>query len=545
MFRISFWKTALILGTVLIAALFALPNVLSPAARDALPDFLPKKPIVLGLDLQGGSHLVWEVDKASLKKNLTTQLRGDVRQRLWTEKRIRHTIRTQKDGSLLVTIADPARMDEAYKALKELAQPVQVGLFGAGGSAPEIDIGRKGNNQFVLRFSEAGLENRIRSALEQAIEVIRRRLDELGMTEATIQQQGADRIIVQAPGMKNPETLKKAVGKTARLTFQLLCDVQPSGQAGERPPPGCIELPDEKQAGVKYWVKTSRRATVEGADLVDAQPAFDGQTGEPIVTFRFNQKGALKFARLTQANVGKPFAIILDGKVVSAPVIQTPILGGSGQISGRFTVEETKLLAIILRSGALPAKLVIVEERTVGPSLGSDSIKAGFMASVIGLIGVLVFMLIVYGFFGVIANIALLANLVMLLGILSAFQATLTLPGIAGIVLTLGMAVDSNVLVFERVREEYLAGRSAVNALETGFSRAFGTILDANITTLIAAVVLYGMGSGPVRGFAVTLGVGIITTVFTAYTLTRLLVAFWVWKRRPKALPIAQKPQAA
>ncbi|HFB97546.1 MAG TPA: protein translocase subunit SecD, partial [Bryobacterales bacterium] len=288
----------------------------------------------------------------------------------------------------------------------------------------------------------------------------------------------------------------------------------------------------------KYWVQTSRRATVEGTDLVDAQPAFDSRTGEPIVTFRFNQKGALKFGRLTQANVGKPFAIILDGKVVSAPVIQTPILGGTGQISGRFTVEETKLLAIVLRSGALPAKLTIVEERTVGPSLGSDSIRAGITASIIGLIAVLAFMIFTYGLFGIFADIALLANLGMLVGVLTAFQATLTLPGIAGIVLTLGMAVDSNVLVFERVREELRAGRGVLNALETGFSRAFATILDANITTLIAAVVLYGLGSGPVRGFAVTLGVGIVTTVFTAYTLTRLIVAIWVRRTRPKALPL-------
>jgi protein-export membrane protein SecD len=285
-------------------------------------------------------------------------------------------------------------------------------------------------------------------------------------------------------------------------------------------------------------VQTSRRATVEGADLVDAQPAFDSRTGEPIVTFRFNQKGALLFGKLTQKNVGKPFAIVLDGKVVSAPVIQTPILGGSGQISGRFSVEETKLLAIILRSGALPAKLTIVEERSVGPSLGSDSIRAGVTASIIGLVAVLLFMIFTYGLFGIFADLALLANLGMLVGVLTAFQATLTLPGIAGIVLTLGMAVDSNVLVFERIREELRNGRSVLNALETGFARAFGTILDANITTLIAAVVLYGLGSGPVRGFAVTLGVGIITTVFTAYTLTRLIVAFWVRKAKPKTIPI-------
>ncbi len=543
MFRITWLKTLFILGAVLLGALFALPNVLPPHVRDSLHALLPDKPIVLGLDLQGGSHLVWEVDKEDLRKNLVNQLKGDVRLRLWTERKIRHRITVNKDGSLTVTITDPNKVEEAAKALKELAQPVQVGLFGAGGSAPEVEVRREGNT-FILRYTEAGIENRVKSAVEQAIEVIRRRLDELGMTEATIQQQGFDRIIVQAPGVKDPDMLKQAVGQTARLTFQLLCDVQPTGAQGERPPPGCVALPDEKDPNRIYWVKTSRRATVEGADLVDAQPSFDGQTGEPVVTFRFNQKGALKFARLTQANVGKPFAIILDGKVVSAPVIQTPILGGTGQISGRFTVEETRVMSAVLRSGALPAKLVVVEERTVGPSLGSDSIRAGITASVVALVGVLIFMVLFYGVFGVIADIALIANLVMLLGILTAFQATLTLPGIAGIVLTLGMAVDSNVLVYERVREEYRAGRSAINALEVGFSRAFGTILDANITTFIAAVVLYGLGSGPVRGFAVTLGVGIITTVFTAYTLTRFLVALWVWKKRPKTLPIASEAKA-
>ena len=543
MFRITWVKSLIILGIVALTAIFALPNVLPQGVRDRLPGFIPNKPIVLGLDLQGGAHLVWEVDRNSLKKTLLTQLKGDVRQRLWTEKKIRHTIALGKDGALIVTISDPAKVEEAYKALKELAQPVRVGFFGAGGTAPEIDITREGN-RFILRYTDAGLENRVRSAVEQAIEVIRRRLDELNMTEATIQQQGADRIIVQAPGVRNPQGLKEAVGRTARLTFQLLCDVQPAGQQGERPPPGCVELPGEKDPNLKYWVKTSRRATVEGADLVDAKPGFDGRTGEPVVTFRFNQKGALRFARLTQANVGKPFAIILDGKVISAPVIQTPILGGSGQISGRFTVEETRIMSAILRSGALPAKLVVVEERSVGPSLGSDSIRAGIAASIVALIGVLIFMLLFYGTFGLIADIALFANLVMLIGILTLFQATLTLPGIAGIVLTMGMAVDSNVLVFERVREEARAGRSAINALETGFSRAFATILDANITTLIAAVVLYGLGSGPVRGFAVTLGVGILTTVFTAYTLTRFLVALWVWKKRPKTLPIVAPAKA-
>jgi protein-export membrane protein SecD len=277
---------------------------------------------------------------------------------------------------------------------------------------------------------------------------------------------------------------------------------------------------------------------VEGEHLVDAQPAFDSQTNEPIVSFRFNQQGALRFGKLTQENVGRPFAIVLDNEVVSAPRINEPILGGSGQISGQFTTQEANDLAIVLRSGALPAKLTIVEERTVGPSLGSDSIRAGVMASIIGLIGVLVFMVVAYGMFGLFAVVALAANLAMLIGLLSALGATLTLPGIAGIVLTMGMAVDSNVLVFERIREEARNGRTPVNAIETGYRVALATVLDANITTFIAAVVLFGMGSGPIRGFSVTLGLGIITTVFTAYTLTRLMTAVWVRRTRPKFVPL-------
>jgi protein-export membrane protein SecD len=293
-----------------------------------------------------------------------------------------------------------------------------------------------------------------------------------------------------------------------------------------------------ESAEQKMWVQTASAATVEGEDLTDAQPNFDSRTNEPVVSFRFNQKGALRFGRLTQENVGRPFAIVLDNSVVSAPVINEPILGGTGQISGRFSSQEATDLAIVLRSGALPAKLTAVEERSVGPSLGSDSIRAGVIASVIGLIGVFVFMIVSYGLFGIFANLALVANLAFLMGILSVMQATLTLPGIAGIVLTMGMAVDSNVLVFERIREEWRSGRSTLSAIESGFIKAFGTILDANLTTLLACLVLFGLGSGPIRGFAITLALGIFTTVFTAYTLTRFIVAMWVKQWRPKAVPL-------
>ena len=288
----------------------------------------------------------------------------------------------------------------------------------------------------------------------------------------------------------------------------------------------------------KMWVQTASSATVEGEDLTDAQPTFDSRTNEPVVSFRFNQKGALRFGRLTQENVGRPFAIVLDNLVVSAPVINEPILGGTGQISGRFTSQESTDLAIVLRSGALPAKLTTVEERSVGPSLGSDSIRAGIVASIIGLILVVVFMIVTYGLFGIFANLALIVNLALLLGILSVMQATLTLPGIAGIVLTMGMAVDSNVLVFERIREEWLSGRSLLSSIEAGFTKAFGTIIDANVSALLACLVLFSLGSGPIRGFAITLALGIFTTVYTAYTVTRYIVALWIRYRRPKEVPL-------
>jgi protein-export membrane protein SecD len=358
----------------------------------------------------------------------------------------------------------------------------------------------------------------------------------LGTAEPIIQQQGKDRIVVQLPGVQDPDQVKNVIGRTAKLTFQLLCEAQPSAK-GQNPPPDCQAVPLKDDPDQELWVQSATRATVDGADLVDARSAF-GQSNEPIVSFRFNTKGAERFAKLTRDNVGKPFAIILDEKVVSYPRINEAILGGSGQISGNFTVQETNDLAVVLRSGALPAKLTIVEERTVGPSLGSDSIRAGFIASAIGLVLVLIFMVVGYGLFGIFANIALLVNLLAIIALMSFFGFTLTLPGIAGIVLTMGMAVDSNVLIYERIREEWRNGRTALSAIETGFKAALGTIWDANLTTLVAALALFGVGSGPIRGFAVTLFIGIITTMFTAFTLTQLIVAMWVKWKRPKEVPL-------
>lgn len=535
MLHFTKWKALAILGAVLFGYLLALPNALPPEVRTAMPRFLPSTPVVLGLDLRGGSHVLLEVDQDELKDQLARQLIGDARQIL-REQRIRYSGLGRTENGVSVRITDPGEVDRAYEQLRTLSRPVSIGFFGQGDTAAEFDVNRQ-DDHIVFTFTQAGIEAKIGRAIEQSLEIVSQRINALGTTEPTIQRQGLDRILVQVPGLEDPERVKDILGKTARLQFRLLCDSQPQ-IAGERPPPDCEELPDQNNSQLKYWVQTSSRATVEGEHLVDAQPAFDSQTNEPIVSFRFNQQGAVRFGRLTQENVGRPFAIVLDNEVISAPVIREPILGGTGQISGRFTTEEANDLAIVLRSGALPAKLTIVEERTVGPSLGSDSIRAGVIACIIGLSGVLVFMVVCYGLFGVFAIFALLSNLAMLVGLLSVLQATLTLPGIAGIVLTMGMAVDSNVLVFERIREEVRNGRSPLNAIDTGFRAALATVLDANITTLIAAVVLFGMGSGPVRGFAVTLGIGILTTVFTAYTLTRLMIATWVRQARPKAVPL-------
>jgi preprotein translocase subunit SecD len=374
----------------------------------------------------------------------------------------------------------------------------------------------------------------------QSIEIVRRRVDEFGTTEPTIQRQGEDRILVQLPGVNEPERVKRLIGQTAKMTFHLVDDrFQPGGPMPATPPPGTFFAKEESARTpgappVTYVLK--RRVAVSGDSLVDSQPTFE--QGRPVVSFRFDSLGARKFAQVTQQNVGKPFAIVLDGKIISAPVIREPILGGSGIISGSFTAEEANDLAVLLRAGALPAPMTILEERTVGPDLGADSVADGEIACLIGFIAVVVFMFLIYATFGLFANVALLLNLVILVGAMSVLQSTLTLPGIAGIVLTLGMAVDANVLIFERIREELRAGRTTLSAIDAGYQRAFSAILDSNLTTLIAAILLFEFGSGPVRGFAVTLAIGLLTSMFTAIMVTRLMVSIYVAWRRPKLLPL-------
>jgi protein-export membrane protein SecD len=490
--------------------------------------------MTLGLDLQGGSYILLEVDTNAIRADRTTSLRDDVR-RVLRDARVGYSNLTIQGNTVNVRLREAKDMPEALKKLRELSTPVSGALGQQTGAT--IDIAEAGDNGIRLSLTEAGLNERVRQAVTQSIEIVRRRVDELGTVEPLIQRQGADRVLVQVPGLQDPGRLKELLGKTAQLTFRLVDQSMSAQQAIEnRPPPESDILMSSDQPPQPYLIE--RRVVVSGEDLVDAQPGFDQRTNEPVVTFRFNTNGARRFAQVTQQNVGRPFAIVLDNEVISAPVIREPILGGSGQISGNFTVQQANDLAILLRAGALPAPLNIIEERTVGAGLGQDSIEAGKLAAYVGAALVVVFMFATYGLFGLIANIAVFVNVGMIFGILSLLQATLTLPGIAGIVLTIGMAVDSNVVIFERIREEFRNGRSALTSVDAGFKEALRTIVDANVTSLIAGLILFYIGTGPVRGFALTLSIGIITTMFTAYTLTRLMVAMWVRWTRPTTIPI-------
>ena len=534
MLHFSRFQTLAILASVLIGLLFAMPNVLPVNWQNTMKTYVGAKPMTLGLDLQGGVNVVLELDRRDFQTSLLKQLSSDARVTL-REAKIAYKGITQTENGVAIRLSNLADADKAKIELSKLLQPLNAGLLSTGIAVNLFQLSSNADLQ-TISFSETGYDAKLALAIAQSIQIVKNRLDGLGTTEPTILQKGKDRIDVQFPGIKSSKEILDVLGRTAKLTFQLLCGEQPTGDK-QSPPQGCDAYPLKDQPTQNIWVQNSTRATVDGADLTDAQPSFD-QNNSAVVTFRFNQKGSLRFGKLTAENVGKPFAIILDKVVVSYPNINEPILGGSGQISGNFTTEETTSLAIVLRSGALPAKLTIVEERTVGPSLGSDSIEAGLNASLIGLILVMVFMVVAYGLFGFFANIALLINLMLLISVMSFVGFTLTLPGIAAIVLTMGMAVDSNVIIFERMREEWRNGRTALNSIETGFKSAFATILDSNLTALIAAVVLFGVGSGPVRGFAITHAIGIITTMYTAYTVTRFIVAYWARWAKPKEVPL-------
>ncbi len=530
------WKIALILGVCLLGILFTMPNMLPSAVVKKIPNWLPNQQVRLGLDLRGGSYLLLQVDVGSLTKDQLENLVENVRETL-AKARIGYKGLGIVNNAVQVTIRSQADVARADKLLQALATPLSGGLFGGRGQT-DITVNAGADGAVTLKPTEAALDERSEQAVQQSIAIVRRRIDATGINEPEIQRQGNNQILVQLPGLKDPTRIKRLLGKTARLTFQLL-DSSPEAEAGHVRPGSELLYSDHNGPNGKpipYIVR--RQISVSGADLTDAQATFDSQNGEPVVSFRLNALGAQRFADVTRNNVGKPFAIVLDNKVISAPVIREPILGGSGQISGNFTVQSANDLAILLRAGALPAPLRVIEERTVGPQLGADSIRSGVEASIIGFLLVVGYMTVSYGLFGIFANAALIANLFLILGVMSALQATLTLPGIAGILLTTGMAVDANVLINERIREEYLLGKSPLAAMEAGFARAFTTIFDSNSTTLIKMAILFALGAGPVRGFAVTISIGILTSMFTAILLTRLLMVFWYRRRRPAALPV-------
>ena len=526
------WKALAIILTALVVCLCAVPNFFPEATVKAWPKWAQRH-LVLGLDLQGGSHILLEVDSNSVKKDKLDQVRDDVRRTL-RDAKIGYTGLAVRNDSVEVRVKD-TDLQNALTKLRELSQPLG-GLLGTSGQR-SLEVSDAGGGLIRLTVPPAAITERVRQSVEQSIQIVERRVNELGTVEPLIQRQGADRILVQVPGLQDPTRLKELLGKTAKLDFRMVDLTVPADQALQgRAPPDSEVLMSSTSPKTPYVIK--KQVLVSGGYLTDAQPGFDQRTGEPIVSFRFNTSGSRKFAQATSENVGQPFAIVLDNEVISAPVIREPITGGSGQISGSFTVQAANDLAILLRAGALPAPLTIIEERTVGPVLGQDSIEKGELAAYVGSIMVIVFMLVTYRLFGVFANIAVAINVAMIFGVLSLLNATLTLPGIAGIVLTVGIAVDSNVLIYERIREELRGGRNAISAIDAGFKRALPTILDSNITTFIAAAVLFYIGTGPVRGFAVTLGIGIITTVFTAFLFTRLIVAGWVRWKRPQSVPI-------
>ncbi|MFO1186816.1 MAG: protein translocase subunit SecD [Alphaproteobacteria bacterium] len=536
MLRIQPVKTILILGVIFIAFLYALPNTLPEKVRGAIPKWLPHEMVNLGLDLRGGSHLLFSVNVEEVYKQRMLGLEGDIRQN-FVKERIGYSGLNGNKERVTVKLRDVTQMDEAYKKVRDLGQTL--------GGASDIMVEKSADGVITATLTEAAkiaMRNRV---LDQAIEVVRRRIDATGAKEPIIQRQGADRIVVDVPGESDPERIKALVSKTARLTFQSE-DTSVSLEeavSGHVPPRSKVyKFRNPKEGGGRTQILLEERAVITGDMLREARSGQD-EYGQAAVNFTLNTQGARKFGEYSSSHIGHIFAIVLDDEVISAPVIRGAILGGSGQISGGFkSIQEAEDLALLLRAGALPASMKAEASRTIGAELGADSVKAGITASMIGSIAVVLFMFVAYGQFGVIANVALLANVIIMLGVITALRATLTLPGIAGIVLTVGMAVDSNVLIYERIKEELRAGRSMIASLEAGFTRAFGTILDANLTTLIASIILFILGAGPVRGFAIAHAVGTLTTIFTAYTFSRLLVAVWFNVAKPKRIPIDTRP---
>ncbi|MDK3074131.1 protein translocase subunit SecD [Sedimentitalea sp. JM2-8] len=553
MLQFDLWKRVLIWLICAVGIWLALPNAFytrveahndAVAAIDkggatgeldrqvaAWPSWMPSSLVNLGLDLRGGAHLLAEVQVADVYESRMQAMWPEIRDALRPERDTVGTIRLQPSDpqEIRIRIGTPEGMPRALEVVRGLARPIQT-LTGVGSTDIEV---RGEDDVIVVTLSEAEKLATDDRTVRQSLEIIRRRIDEVGTREPTIQRQGEDRILIQVPGIGSASELKEIIGTTAQLTFHPVVGRGSDGDAN--PGVGNKIVPALDEQGVFYTLEAA--PVVTGEELVDAQPAFD-QNGRPAVNFRFNTSGARKFGDYTAENIGSPFAIVLDDEVISAPVIQSHIPGGSGIITGNFTVEESTNLAVLLRAGALPAGLEFLEERTIGPELGQDSIDAGKVATIVAFVAVLTFMALSYGLFGLFANIALILNIALIFGLLSLMGATLTLPGIAGIVLTVGMAVDANVLVFERIREELKTSRGPARAIELGYEKALSAILDANITTFITAVILFVMGSGPVRGFAITLGLGILTSVFTAIFVTRLMIVMWFERRRPKTIEV-------
>ena len=554
MLQIDAWKRVLIWAVCLAGLIFAFPNGFytrveqhndavaeiealgsTPervAAAASWPDFLPATLVNLGLDLRGGAHLLAEVQVEDVYAGRMDGYWIGVRDALVSVREQVGFVERIPDapvGELHVRISQPEGMPAALAAVRALAQPV-VSVTAIG--ALDIEVSGQGDRLTVALTDDEKLATDSRT-IQQSLEIIRRRVDEVGTREPTIQRQGADRILIQVPGIGSAEELKALIGTTARLTFHPVISAAASSntQAG----PGEILVQDLEESNQYYLLEST--AILSGEDLDDAQPGFD-QNGRPSVNFRFNPAGGVIFGRYTSENVGALFATVLDDKVITAPQIREPITGGSGQITGNFTVESSTQLAVLLRAGALPAEMIFLEERTIGPELGQDSIEAGRIACLVAFVAVLAFMVLSYGLFGLFANIALLLNVGLLFGVLSIIGATLTLPGIAGIVLTIGMAVDANVLVFERIREELKTAKGPSRAIELGYERALSAIFDANVTTFITAAILFALGSGPVKGFAVTLGIGIMTSVFTAIFVTRLIIVMWFERKRPRTIEV-------
>ncbi len=542
MLQFSRWQTILIAGSVALAALFALPNFFSEDELEGFPGFLPKGQINLGLDLQGGSYLLVGVES---EKVIEDRLRG-VRQEIQRELRPnraagRERIRVAggpvdldvEAGVISFRVEDPSQADEAGRRVRDVTRQGLAGVPGVGPRPYAVAI--DGDLITVAMTPEARRYFK-NDALTTSMTVIRRRIDPSGTKEVSIQPQGEDRIVIQVPGDDDPEALKRLLGGTGQLSFHRH-DRTVDPQA-DLLPPGRIKVPFSETEGTAGALVLYEDPVVTGDMVQSASAGVNTDGGGFQINFSFDGRGARRFGDYTRDHIGELFAIVLDGEIISAPSIRSPITGGSGRITGSFSAEEAQRVATLIQAGALPAELQILEQRSVGPELGAESVRAGRNALIVGFIAVVIYMVLSYGRFGIYADIALIANVILIAGLLSLFGSTLTLPGIAGIVLTIGMAVDANVLIFERIREEVKAGKPPISAVETGYQRAWSAILDANVTTFLAALIMFQLGAGPVRGFAVTLAVGVATSVFTAFVLTRMVVGGWLLARRPKTITL-------